>query len=110
MATGVSGIPPVNTRPTILERLGVPPPLAWGYLVLLVIMIGDGIGAGYLAPFLSGIGVSHGKIAFMFTLYGLAAALAARMSGALADTVGARVVMWLGVFVWAFFEVIFLVF
>ena len=110
MATAVSGIPPVNTRPTILERLSVPPQLAWGYLGLLLFMIGDGIEAGYLAPFLSSIGVSHGKIAFMFTLYGMAAALAARMAGALADTVGARVVMWLGVFVWAFFEVIFLVF
>jgi predicted MFS family arabinose efflux permease len=75
-----------------------PPQLAWGYLGLLLFMIGDGIEAGYLAPFLNGIGVSQGKIALMFTLYGMAAALAARMAGALADTVGARVVMWLGVF------------
>jgi polyol permease family len=110
MATPVPGLSPVSTRPTILERLNVPPQLSWGYLGLLLFMIGDGIEAGYLAPFLSGIGVSQGKIALMFTLYGLAAALAARMSGALADTVGARVVMWLGVFIWAFFEIIFLVF
>src|SRR6201987_2787670 len=110
MATPVPGLSPVSTRPTILERLGVPPKLAWGYLGLLLFMIGDGIEAGYLAPFLNGIGVSQGKIALMFTLYGLAAALAARMSGALADTVGARVVMGLGIFIWAFFEVIFLVF
>lgn len=100
----------VSTRPTILKRLGIPPQLAWGYLGLLLFMIGDGIEAGYLAPFLNGIGVSQVKIALMFTLYGLAAALAARLSGALADTVGARVVMWLGVAIWAFFEVIFLVF
>jgi polyol permease family/HAD superfamily hydrolase (TIGR01509 family) len=110
MATPVPGLSPVSTRPTILERLNVPPQLAWGYLGLLLFMIGDGIEAGYLAPFLNGIGVSQGKIALMFTLYGLAAAVAARMSGALADTVGARVVMWLGVSIWAFFEVIFLVF
>src|ERR1700740_1444709 len=110
MATAVSGVPPVSTRPTILERLSVPPQLAWGYLGLLIFMIGDGIEAGYLAPFLNGVGVSHGKVALMFTLYGMAAALAARMSGALADTVGARVVMWLWGFVWAFFQVIFLVF
>jgi polyol permease family/HAD superfamily hydrolase (TIGR01549 family) len=110
MATAVSGVPPVNTRPTILERLSVSPQLAWGYLGLLLFMIGDGIEAGFLAPFLNSIGVSHGKIAFMFSVYGIAAALAARMSGALADTVGARVVMWLGVSIWAFFQVIFLVF
>jgi polyol permease family len=110
MATVVSGASPVSMRPTILERLSVPPQLAWGYVGLLLFMIGDGIEAGYLAPFLDGIGVSHGKIALMFSLYGLAAALAARMSGALADTVGARVVMGLGISIWAFFEVIFLVF
>jgi polyol permease family len=110
MATALPGVPPVSTRPTILERLNVPPQLAWGYLGLLIFMIGDGIEAGYLAPFLNGVGVSHSKVALMFTLYGMAAALAARMSGALADTVGARVVMWLGIFIWAFFEVIFLVF
>jgi polyol permease family/HAD superfamily hydrolase (TIGR01509 family) len=110
MAAAVSGVPPVSTRPSILERLSVPPQLAWGYVGLLLFMIGDGIEAGYLAHFLNGIGVSHGKIALMFTLYGLSAALAARISGALADTVGARVVMWFGVSIWAFFEVIFLVF
>ena len=60
MAAAVSGIPPVSTRPTILERLKVPPQLAWGYLGLLQFMIGDGIEAGYLAPFLNGIGVSDG--------------------------------------------------
>jgi hypothetical protein len=37
-------------------------------------MIGDGIEAGYLARFLNSIGVSHGKVAFMFALYGMAAA------------------------------------
>src|SRR6202007_3411679 len=110
MATPVSGLSLSTTRQTILERLNVPPQLAWGYLGLLLFMIGDGIEAGYLAPFLNGIGVSQGKIALMFTLYGLAAAVAARMSGALADTIGARVVMWLWGFVWAFFQVIFLVF
>jgi polyol permease family len=110
MATAVSGVPTVSTRPTMLKRLNIPPQLAWGYLGLLLFMIGDGIEAGYLAPFLNGIGVSQGKVALMFTLYGMAAALAARMSGALADTVGARVVMWLGASIWAFFEVIFLVF
>src|ERR1700740_1941754 len=110
MATPVSGLSPVSTRPTILERLNVPPQLAWGYLGLLLFMIGDGIEAGYLAPFLSGIGVSQGKIALMFTLYGMAAAVAARMSGALADTIGARVVMWVGGSLWGFFGVIFFAF
>src|SRR5258708_24527166 len=32
MATAVSGVPPVSTRPTILDRLSVPPQLACAYL------------------------------------------------------------------------------
>jgi polyol permease family len=110
MVTAVSGIPPTITRRPILDRLSVPRQLAWGYVGLLLFMIGDGIEAGYLAPFLNSIGVSHGKIAFMFTLYGMAAVLAARMSGPLADAIGARAVMSIGLSIWAFLEVIFLVF
>jgi hypothetical protein len=49
MPTAVSGVPPVITRPTILERLKIPPQLAWGYLGLLLFMIGDGIDVGYLS-------------------------------------------------------------
>jgi hypothetical protein len=46
----------------------------------------------------------------MFTLYGMAAVLAARMSGPFADAIGARLVMLIGLSIWAFLEVIFLVF
>jgi hypothetical protein len=52
MATAVSDVRPTITHPTILERLSVPRQLAWGYVGLLLFMIGDGIEAGYLAPFL----------------------------------------------------------
>jgi hypothetical protein len=86
MATAVSGVPPVSTRPTILERLSVPPQLAWGYLGLLLFMIGDGIEAGYLAPFLNGIGVSHGKIALMIIANSPLFAISAAYRGLVVDS------------------------
>src|SRR6185369_17927659 len=36
----------------ILDRLGIYPPLVWGYVGLLFFMIGDGVEAGYLSKYL----------------------------------------------------------
>jgi polyol permease family/HAD superfamily hydrolase (TIGR01549 family) len=109
MALAWSDSHPAMGRSKILERLSLPRQLAWGYLGLLLFMIGDGVEAGYLAPFLTGTGMSEGKIAFMFTLYGMAAVFAARMSGPLSDWLGSRMVMWIGLAIWAGLEIVFLV-
>ena len=45
-----------STRPALLDRLGLPRPLAWGFVGLLLFMVGDGVESGYIAPFLA----SHG--------------------------------------------------
>ena len=55
----------------ICERVGLPKALAVGFLGLLLFMVGDGVEAGYLAPFLSSHGVSNEKIALLFTVYGV---------------------------------------
>ncbi len=93
-----------------MERFSFPRPLAWGYLGLLLFMIGDGIESGYLAPFLLTKGLSQGQVAVMFAVYGVAAASAARVSGVLADVRGPRQVMWLGLILWGLFQILFLVF
>ena len=93
---------------SFLERFSFPRPLAWGYLGLLLFMMGDGVESGYLAHFLYDQGVSHEKIALMFTVYGALATIAARYSGALSDVWGPRLVMWLGLLAWTVFQVIFL--
>ena len=38
-----------------LIRLGIPPALAWGYMAVLLFMIGDGVESNYLAQ----IGRAH---------------------------------------------------
>jgi polyol permease family/HAD superfamily hydrolase (TIGR01509 family) len=95
---------------SLLDRFSFPKPLALGYLGLLLFMVGDGIESGYLAPFLLTKGLSQGQVAVMFAVYGVAAAMAARFSGVLADVRGPRQVMWMGLISWGLFEVFFLIF
>lgn len=99
-----------RTRGSYVDRIGIWPPLVWGYVGLLIFMIGDGVESGYLSPYLVSLGISESRVAFVFTLYGASAAIAAWLSGALSDVWGARRVMWAGLIVWTVFEVGFLVF
>ena len=71
-------------------------------------MIGDGVESGYLSPYLLGRGISAPEVAAIFTVYGVAAAVAAWFSGALSDLWGPRRVMWAGLAIWGVFEVLFL--
>src|SRR4051812_24964488 len=96
--------PPAGRRP-FLDRLGIYPPLAWGYLGLLLFMIGDGVEAGYLSKYLVDRGIAREEtVALIFTAYGVTAAVAAWLSGALSDLWGPRRVMALGLAIWVVFE------
>ncbi|MCH0538892.1 MFS transporter [Streptomyces sp. MUM 203J] len=91
-----------------LERLGIPRPLAWGFLGVLVFMIGDGVESGYLSPYLADEGLSGSRVALLFTVYGVSAGIAAWLSGALSDLWGPRRVMWTGLTFWVAFQLLFL--
>src|SRR5260221_4083523 len=95
---------------SLLDRLGIPRPLALGFLGTLLFMIGDGVESGYLSPYLISRGLSAGQVALMFTIYGFVAALSAWCSGALSDLWGPRQVMLIGAVFWAVLEVVFLIF
>ena len=92
----------------LLDRIGIYPPLALGYLGLLVFMIGDGVESGFLSPYLRERGLSASAVAAVFTLYGVMAAVASWFSGTLSDLWGPRRVMWIGLSVWAALELCFL--
>lgn len=96
-------------RVPLPQRLGIPPRLGWAYAGLLVFMIGDGVEAGYLSPYLLDRGFSGGQVALVFTVYGVAVSIAAWLSGALSDLWGPRRVMWAGLGIWAAFQVLFLI-
>jgi polyol permease family len=103
--------PPTAHRggPALLDRIGLPKPLIWGFVGLLLFMIGDGVESGYIAPFLAanGAGTETGA-AVIITAYGLIVTVGSWLAGALSDVWGPRRVMVAGLAVWGVFEVLFL--
>ncbi len=93
---------------SLSEKIGMHPQLAIGYLGLLLFMIGDGVESGFLSPYLLDLHFSQNKIALVFTLYGVAAALASWLSGVLSDLLGPKKIMWCGLLIWLVLEIPFL--
>ena len=60
---------------TIFDKIGLPKPLAWAYLGILIFMMGDGIEQGWLSPYLIGRGLSLEQSAGLFTMYGVTIAI-----------------------------------
>jgi polyol permease family len=88
-----------DSHGSVIARLGIFPPLAWGYFGLLLFMIGDGVEYGFLSPFLTERGVPN--VAWIVTVYGITVAISAWLSGALSDLWGPRRVMLIGLLMWA---------
>jgi MFS family permease len=95
-----------------IERLGIPSELKWGFLAVLIFMIGDGVEITFLTQFLTspeGGGLSGPTASFgTVTLYGIAVLIAGWFSGTLSSIWGPKRVMQLGAVWWVFFELIFL--
>ncbi|RLP77270.1 MFS transporter [Mycetocola tolaasinivorans] len=94
----------------LLASQGISRPIAWGFLALTLFMVGDGIEAGFLSPYLDAQGFSGGDVALLWSVYGIVVALAAWLSGALAEAWGPKRVMMVGFAIWVVFQIIFLVF
>lgn len=63
------------------QWLGLPLNLLWGYIAIAVFMTGDGFELAFLSHYIKALGFSPAEASFAFTLYGLAAALSAWISG-----------------------------
>ncbi|WP_034917830.1 MFS transporter [Erwinia sp. 9145] len=94
----------------LLNRLGIPPSLAWGYVAVLIFMIGDGVESNYLAPYLERNGFSLDIAATVIAFYGITVTLGSWLAGSLSTLYGPRRVMMLGAVIWIVFEVLFLSF
>src|SRR3954468_1149866 len=101
--------PQAPARVGWLDRIGIPKSLAWGFVGLLLFMIGDGVEAGFLPPYLGTFDFSTRAVSLIFTSYGFCAAIAGWLSGALSDVWGPRRVIVIGLVVWASFHILFLV-
>ncbi len=80
-----------------MDRLGIPGHLKWGYLGILIFMMGDGVEQGWLSPYLIDHGMSIEKSASLFTVYGITIAISSWFSGVLAESYGPRKSMLMGI-------------
>ena len=85
-----------NERESLLTRAGLPKNLSWGYLGILIFMMGDGVEQGWLSPYLLERGMSIQHSASLFTIYGVTIAVSSWFSGVLAEGFGPRKTMLLG--------------
>ncbi|POP47751.1 cytochrome C biogenesis protein CcdA [Superficieibacter electus] len=92
------------------QWLGLPLNLLWGYIAIAVFMTGDGFELAFLSHYITGLGFTPAEASFAFTLYGLAAALSAWISGVVAEIITPQKTMFIGFVMWAVFHVLFLVF
>ncbi|HEY4062981.1 MAG TPA: MFS transporter [Puia sp.] len=81
----------------ILDRAGIPRQLAWGYLGILIFMMGDGVEQGWLSPYLIGRGMEIQQSASLFTVYGVTIAISSWFSGVLTEGYGPRKTMFAGI-------------
>ncbi|MGN6508494.1 MAG: MFS transporter [Chitinophaga sp.] len=81
---------------TIFEKAGIPRQLLWGYIGVMIFMMGDGIEQGWLSPYLVDHGMTVQQSATLFTVYGITIAISAWFSGVLAEGLGVKRTMALG--------------
>ena len=80
----------------LMSRLGIPSNLKWGYLGILIFMMGDGVEQGWLSPYLVEHGMSIEQSSLLFTVYGITIAISSWFSGVLAESYGPRKAMLMG--------------
>src|SRR5919107_1123709 len=85
-----------NTDTSLLDKAGLPKTLGWGYLGIMIFMMGDGVEQGWLSPFLLERGMSIQQSALLFTVYGITIAISSWFSGVLAEGFGPKKTMLMG--------------
>ena len=96
--------------PLVKTFLGLPLPLFAGYLAIALFMTGDGFELAFLSQYITTLGYSKSEASFVFTVYGLAAALSAWSSGVIAELITVKTAMRIGAVLWVIFHVCFLYF
>lgn len=91
-----------------LGKLGMDSKMAMGYLGVLLFMMGDGLELGWLSSYLIENGLTVQQSALLFSVYGFAVAIAAWFSGVLAEVLGPRKTMTIGVALFVLGTLIFL--
>ena len=93
----------------LLGKLGMDSKMAVGFLGVLLFMMGDGLELGWLSSYLIDNGLSVQQSALLFSVYGVAVAIAAWFSGVLAEVLGPKKVMTIGLILFVAGTLIFLI-
>ncbi len=85
-----------HAKGNVLDKIGIPSHMVWGYIGVVIFMVGDGLEQGWLSPFLVDHGLSMQQSATLFTMYGIAVTISAWLSGTFVQTWGPRKTMTVG--------------
>ncbi len=94
----------------MLDKIGIPKSLSWGFLGILLFMMGDGLEAGWMSPFLVENGLTIQQSATLFTVYGISITIASWLSGICLEIYGPRRSMTMGLLFYVIGTAIFILF
>ncbi len=92
----------------MLNKVGLDSKMALGFIGIMLFMMGDGLEQGWLSSYLMDQGLTVQQSALLFSVYGFAAAIAAWLSGVLAEILGPRKAMTIGLFLFIVGTVLFI--
>ncbi|CNI79589.1 MFS transporter [Yersinia mollaretii] len=92
----------------LIKRIGLPKKILLGYIGVLIFMAGEGLEQSWLSDFIIRRGLTVEESGLMFSVYGFAVAIAAWLSGVLAEMFTAKKVMAAGVVIFLIGSVLFL--
>ena len=75
------------------EKTGLPRQLTWGFLGVLIFMMGDGIEQTWLSRYITEAGFNSAEL---FSVYGITVAISSWLSGVIAETFGVKKTMLAG--------------
>lgn len=85
-----------QAKNNFFTKIGMPRQLVWGYVGILVFMMGDGMEQGWLSPYLIENGLSIQHSAMLFSAYGIIIAISSWFSGVMAEAYGIKRTMFIG--------------
>lgn len=85
-----------SNKSDFFYKIGLPSVLIWGYIGVILFMLGSGIEQTWFSAFLVDAGLSKASVGTIFTAYGIVVAIASWLSGISVEIWGVRKVMWGG--------------
>ncbi|MBK5482514.1 MFS transporter [Peribacillus sp. TH16] len=98
----------VAGKQNIIDKIGMPSNLFWGYIGIIIFMIGDGLEQGWISPYMIERGLSIESASLMFSVYGIGTAISAWLSGVFVQILGPKRTMMIGFCMFAIGSILFI--